>query len=500
MSRMTPLFMGAVAGFWAVTPAFAQVTPEEVWGNWKTLAESSGVSVSAASESRVGDTLTLVDVTVKSDQNGARITAPMGTVLMRAGSGGTVEVMMSPEYTMDISIDEQDSDPVEMALSVAHTGAKIVASGTLDNLTYAASAESIAISLDALSVKGEEMPLGVEISMTGVASTSTTSGQDIRDQTADLTIAELAIAVDAEDPEGDGTMTFSMASEALAMRYAGTMIPGMAGPDMAKALRDGLMVQGSYAIGPTSFDFDFADKAETAKGQGNIASTALDFNLSKDALSYTSSAVGVDVTASGSQIPFPELKFSLGEYALGLTMPVIKSDVPSDFRVLLRLVDLVLPPEIWAMGDPTGTLTQGPATVVLDAKGKARMLVDIMDPAATSGEEIPGEIEALDITELKLSAVGAELTGTGAFTFDNADKTTFPGMPAPDGSADFKLVGGNGLLDNLIAMGVIPQEQAMGMRMMMGLFGRVGTDPDTLTSKIEVKSDGTILANGQRIQ
>ena len=73
-------------------------------------------------------------------------------------------------------------------------------------------------------------------------------------------------------------------------------------------------------------------------------------------------------------------------------------------------------------------------------------------------------------------------------------------MPRPTGGIDLKLVGGNGLLDNLINMGILPEQQAMGARMMMGLFTRAGTEPDTVTSKIEINDAGHILANGQRIQ
>ena len=42
-------------------------------------------------------------------------------------------------------------------------------------------------------------------------------------------------------------------------------------------------------------------------------------------------------------------------------------------------------------------------------------------------------IHSLDVDELQLTVAGADLTGTGAFTFDNEDMMTWGGMPAPDG-------------------------------------------------------------------
>jgi len=62
------------------------------------------------------------------------------------------------------------------------------------------------------------------------------------------------------------------------------------------------------------------------------------------------------------------------------------------------------------------------------------------------------------------------------------------------------LSGGNGLLDKLVGMGLVQEEQAMGARMMIGLFARPGGGEDTLQSTIELKEDGSVLANGQRIR
>jgi hypothetical protein len=54
-------------------------------------------------------------------------------------------------------------------------------------------------------------------------------------------------------------------------------------------------------------------------------------------------------------------------------------------------------------------------------------------------------------------------------------------------------------MDNLVAMGLLPEEQVMGARMMLGLF-TVPTGDDQLTTTIEVNAEGQILANGQRLQ
>ncbi|MBT5294670.1 MAG: DUF2125 domain-containing protein, partial [Octadecabacter sp.] len=72
-------------------------------------------------------------------------------------------------------------------------------------------------------------------------------------------------------------------------------------------------------------------------------------------------------------------------------------------------------------------------------------------------------------------------------------------FPRPEGQVNFVINGVNGLVDNLILMGLIPEDEAMMPRMMMGMFTTPVGD-DMLTSTIEVNSEGHVLANGQRLR
>jgi hypothetical protein len=185
-------------------------------------------------------------------------------------------------------------------------------------------------------------------------------------------------------------------------------------------------------------------------------------------------------------------------------MPLAKSDEPSDFAFGLTLGDFVTSDDLWSMFDPSKVLPRDPATISLDLTGKAMMLLDLFDPdqmeAVENGEVMPAELNAITLRKLLVSVAGAELSGTGDFTFDNNDLESFDGFPKPTGGIDIALVGGNGLMDKLVQMGLLPEEQAMGARMMMGLFTRPGEGDDSLTSKVEINAEGHILANGQRVQ
>ena len=69
---------------------------------------------------------------------------------------------------------------------------------------------------------------------------------------------------------------------------------------------------------------------------------------------------------------------------------------------------------------------------------------------------------------------------------------------SPDVGAERRLLSDQ--LDKLIEMGLVSDQDAMGARMMMSMFAVPGSEPDTLSSTIEVNEQGHVLANGQRIK
>ena len=178
---------------------------------------------------------------------------------------------------------------------------------------------------------------------------------------------------------------------------------------------------------------------------------------------------------------------------------MVASEKPQEFGLSMALDGVELSEAAWSVVDPAGVLPRDPATLALDISGTGRLDVDVIDSAAmevaAQGDTPPGELRSVSLDRLQLALVGAELTGTGAFTFDNA---AMP--PAPEGKIDLKLTGANALIDKLVKMGLIPEDQAMGARMMIGMFAKPGAGEDVLTSTIEVRKDGSVLANGMQIK
>jgi hypothetical protein len=181
-----------------------------------------------------------------------------------------------------------------------------------------------------------------------------------------------------------------------------------------------------------------------------------------------------------------------------ISVPSTPTDAAQPMDLTLALRDFTLGEEIWSLFDPSGQLPRDPATLVLDLGGQMRLLGDIFSEEAMEAGEAPAEVTELDLEELRLAVAGALLTGEGAFTFDWEAPGPFgPGSPAPDGEVNLRLEGGQALLETLVGMGLLPEEQAMMVRMMTGMLARPAPDGgDVLLSDITVQPDGTVLANG----
>jgi hypothetical protein len=222
--------------------------------------------------------------------------------------------------------------------------------------------------------------------------------------------------------------------------------------------------------------------------------------MDADHIAYNVTQRSSDITITTNQLPFP-ISMKMADAGFGLKMPLAKSDEEQDFNFAMKLSDFTISDMIWSMFDPGAVLPRDPATIDVNLSGKAKVLVDLMDVESMENLQAPpGELNAVTINKLLVSAAGAMFSATGDFTFDNNDLKSFDGMPAPSGVANLQLVGANGLMDKLIQMGLMSDSDAMGARMMMGMLAVPGDGEDTLISKIEINDQGNISANGQRIK
>ena len=500
-------------------PAMADVTPEQVWENWLALLQGNGQTVTTESVARDGDALVVTGLTLGIAQEGVTGEGTIEEMVFTDQGDGTVAITMSENYpislTFDPPADEAGGEPTTITIDVTQPGLTILASGDTAETSYDFTAPTLTIALGSIEgVAAEAIDTTAKAVLTNVTGTYLFAAGEGEDAASDLTsnfaAQNMTLTISGTDPDpspaegeagaGPSTVKVNMTVADITGTTNGTLLSAAAMADMAAALQAGFATEGTINAGATTYDMEVTDATGLTKITGTGASSNLGFAMDATRLSYSAGAKGVAMTMSAPTIPFPQVNINYGEAAFNFLMPVGPTPEPADFAFVTRIVDLTVSDEIWAIFDPTAQLPRDPATLVIDTKGTAKLTTNLMDPTAMEamGDAPPGELNSLDITELRAKIAGAELTGTGALTFDNTDLVTYGGMPAPTGKIDLKLVGGNTLMDKLVQMGLLPEDQAMGFRMMLSMFANA-TGEDELSSVLEFK-DGGFFANGQQLQ
>lgn len=498
-------FRGAatVAGLCMGTTALADVTAGQVWGDFKSYLQGFGYEITA-DETQTGDGLTVSNVTMVMEMpegaGTARVTVP--ELSFSETGDGSVEMTMPNMSTTTYNVDVEGEGDSSGEIDVVQNDFVMLVSGSPGDMVYNYSATDMQMAFKNLMVDGKPVDVAVaRVEMRNLEGQSNSKVTDLRRTEQTMRAGSMGYDIDMADPEG-GSGRLVMKGAVSAIEFAGTATTpteAVDTNDMNAMLESGFGVEGNFTHSGSTTEFSFDEDASAVSGTVVSKSGSLGVRMDAGQLGYTVGSNDVTLNVTTSDLPFP-VEMAMAESQFKFEMPVTPSEDPQDFALAIKLGDFVMSDMIWSMFDPAGQLPRDPATIAVDLTGTARLDAPIMDPEAMESAEAPCELRTLTIGDLVLRLAGAELTGAGDFTFDNSDTSTFDGMPRPEGALNLKLVGGNTLLDTLVAMGFVPQEQATGVRMMMGLFAVPGEGEDTLTSRIEVNEQGHVLANGQRLR
>ncbi|WP_299027201.1 DUF2125 domain-containing protein [uncultured Sulfitobacter sp.] len=492
------------------TAASADLTAANVWEDWRGYMEGMGYVVTAT-EDVSGDKLSVSDIAVQIEGGPdiSSMTMRMGMLEFVELGDGTVEVVMPAVMPMTIDIVPKSTPrPARISLDYTQDGQRMIASGDAAAMQYDYTADSFGIALSGLSVDGtefDETTARFALTGTGVESKTNVSVGETRRYTQSLKIGQAAHDLFFKSPDGVEAMTLNNTMQNLSLESISALpvseIPQT--QDIMPLIAAGFAVDGTFKATGSETKIEVVSEEGTSKIKTGSASSTLGIAMGADGIIYDVAATEVQLGAQLAGLPFP-LFAEMAQSGFEMRAPVMKSETPQDFSLAFDMTDFTMSDIIWALFDPSGQLPRDPATIALGLRGKAKVLFDTLDPEqmgklAGSGA-VPGELNALTIDRLTVDAVGARVDATGDFTFDNTDTTTLPGFPKPVGDINIDVAGANALMDKLVAMGLLPADQVMGARMMLGLFAVPGDADDTLKSKIEFNEAGQILANGQRIK
>ncbi|MGB4827973.1 MAG: DUF2125 domain-containing protein [Paracoccaceae bacterium] len=484
----------------------AALTPEEAWAGWQALGSTSGQTITATGTARAGDTLTVSGITVAAGQaDTMAVAVAIASVDFKDRGDGTVEITYPPSYDATLTFGPEMRDgPKSFVLAIAQDQLAVIASGSAEAPKYDYTAATItATAKDFVRQDGAAADVNGVLTLTGLSgSYAAAPAGSAKALDSNFAAKTLGLTVTGSIPDASKTFSANLSTSDIAFKGATVMVDPalLEAGNMSAALAAGFRVDGGGTTGPVKLVVDAKDHDTPNHLDLTLTGTEVHALMDAARLDYGFGLNGGTVKATGFDMPFPEVASAFGEIGLGFAMPVKASDEPQPFSALVKLVDLTLTEEVWAIFDPGARLPRDPVSLIVDLAGTGAWTVDIMDPAAQmeNGPDLPAKLFTLDLTQVLAQAVGTKVVAIGGLTFDNANLEQYGGFPAPNGKITVTMDGINALMDALVAIGMVSQDDLMSARMGLAMMAKPGVGPDQLISEIDFR-DGGLFVNGQQM-
>lgn len=473
------------------SPAFAQLTAQQVLDEWTASYAKAGITLSIGEQVQDGDTLQARNVVMTVET--ATVTLPW--LHLRDLPDGRVEVTHHPDINVVITDLPDGPDEIAVVINAPNSVNIIAADGEARDSTFTGDSMAITSSFE---VEPGADPFTVRLETGGWSGSSRQEniGSDYEITSFDMAMGTVSFAFSGSD--GDEGIDARSSTERLTL--AGRVALAPESDDMAAMLRDGFGVSFAMTSGPGQSRVVIEEGGEETRVESSSSGGSLTFRLDSEAMGFGIAATALQSVVAGGPLPFPSLTNMIGDLKIDFLLPSLPADEAGPFSALVSLRDLKLDDMLFMMLDPGGILPRDALSLTIDLAGKMRWLGDAFSPETMMGADEPAELHALTINSLNLVAAGAELQGDGDVVFDNDDRDSYDGIPKPVGTVSLMLKGGEGLLEKLMQMGLVDQETAMGVRMGAAMVTVPGSEPDTIVSEIEFTEDGGLLANGQRLK
>lgn len=477
--RLSTLLQTSALALLMASPALADLTPEEAWGELGAGVAATGFTLSAGSLKPSDEGLQVTAPAIEGRIADTSLKVVFESMTLSEGEDGTVIVSLPEAQTLSVTLGDRD---VETVLS--HDGFTILLSGDPGDMAGKAAARRLGLTLDRaidagdgsvdvdaeLAARdfeilwGEGGSAGVEALLAEIMLTSgILDGRTGEVIAIDWSLAGATLSI--SPPVGNGSNAFSFR---LAHEASSQTLSNAGHPDL--------------------------DDAGTYSARSGAGSTA--FSLSPTRLSYES--VSNDVATRLEGFGAGKIAGTAGRVGMSSILPLVPTGEVQEIAFAVDLADLALDAETWAGIDPKGLLDRSPASVNLAFSGE----VVGSEGVTTFNSDIatfPFKSLSLSLDALSLSGLGAQITGSGAVSVSRAEGSE-SAFPSPEGVFDFSLRGITEALSSLGAAGLISEGDLSGASFMLGLLTAPMEDGSSLTSNIEIKPDFSLWVNGQRLR
>lgn len=508
---MTALFRfaAATASCLATVPtlANADISAADVWANWQAYVSAFGGTLTATT-SNTGAGLSasglVAEFTLPMEAGTLKVMHP--DVTFRDTGDGRVEVVYPDTGTYGVAVALTGEPGLSGNVVIDMSQVQMIADGSAGDVTYEMTAPEISGTLGEWDAPTTPLGNSPEVDATMVLEDFATTMRVVEGPllkvTQNGTFGAQSVSFTQKGPGDASTQSdTAVASGTFEIDFA-MPANGIDLLNIAAAINQGM----AFDIKSDTAGYS-VQQTTTAPGlgplevrQGYDSST---FAASLDENGVAASGIGETLSTDvnlGVILPVP-ISVAVDRVEMDFAAPLSQGEAPQPFKLDMALLGLTLADQVWGLFDPSGGLPRDPAVIDIDVSGTMRNMVDLLNfnaVAAAAQNSLPVEVDSATINSLRIAAAGAEVTGTGALTFDNTDLESYDGVPKPVGELVFGLKGANQLLDTLVSIGLLSQQDASGARLGMAVVA--APDPsggdDALKSTIIFNEDGGLTANG----
>lgn len=479
------------------SPAFADLTADEVWRGWGAALAQVG-AVQTGTLTRDGGVLTVRDAGVVVDLPQGRLGWSVATlVLAEDGAGGVnLSFPRGVPLTVTASLPLPGPNPVvTLSAEITAEGLDWRYVGTPEDMEGEFTAERLTIEMTG--IEGEGL---VDLKFSPISGfivvEDVTRSARIRGGTMARVEGETRIARLVSDLSGEGVsgLVWRSAEYRDLDSGFGFLLPEtpLAAPALAPFLRAGARLDLRGAVGETHIRTVLRDGEQTLRDDlQEMQDAGWSLALTRrHGLDLMLGNGGVTQSRSGETI------LSIAGFDLNLRLPLIARRSVQEARLSLELEGLRLDGDWRERAGLPADMPTDPAS--LDLALGAQMI--LTDDLAAPGRDAPGmwslELLRMDLDRMLLSWAGAELDGSGWLVWPEG-ATPGPNMPSPEGEAVVELAGAYALLGRLTRAGALSSGAMMSLRGALALFGTpVGND--RLVTQLGYGPDGLRL-NGMAL-
>ena len=456
------------------------------------MAQSQGATISFDTRNVGADgSVELVDFKMIAPDNEASISADWIKGVPSATTPGQVTFTLSPNASVTIN----DPETGKHVINISNDGLVV----TLDGITSGQSAPVLDFSVMANSIgvtsgnPADSIIKALDISFTNFSQTVslTTATMLLAGETG---LAALNMNYDLDLGQSDGTMAsngqladLKIAFQVIANDNEKNFLDYLSGATTAFVELSSGASSATVKILNDDARIAYSGTSTGASIVARAENGYLNITQESEETQYSFSEFNVD------GMPLPPFDVSLDQLRINLSTPTVNHGSFETANAEIALRNVVVSESIYSMFDPTQNIPHSPINIVANLDANVQPKIDWANPEAAMMSGNPAdfaEVQNITINEVLITAGGAEITAEGGATIDNS-----MGFPFPTGKVTITAGGVQALVNGLVAMGLIPQDQAgMAMGMMMA-FARPGANAGEFISDIEFSPQG-VTANG----